>query len=37
MSGWPPHARAFGLWLLVGALAGLGVLLHLRQRTIKQA
>ena len=27
MSGWPPHARAFGLWLLVGALAGLAWML----------
>ena len=27
MSGWPPHARAFGLWLLAGALAGLAWML----------
>lgn len=27
MSGWPPHARAFSLWLLVGALAGLAWML----------
>ncbi len=37
MSGRSPHARAFGLWLLAGVLAVPGVLLHLRQRTIKQA
>lgn len=27
MSGWPSHARAFGLWLLAGALAGLAWML----------
>jgi hypothetical protein len=35
MSAWPPHAWALGLWLLAGALAGLGVLLHQRRCHIR--